>query len=273
MKKITLIFIAILLFSSSVAQAAISGKVNHDDINYKNRIIDSDTNKPLSGAKISIPDIGFTTYSDSEGAFKLNANVNDKTVLFVEKEGYKVFSLTVDNTVFNSPLKLGIEKTSPFDMQISTGIIHLGDNMYSNNSANSSDFRLSAEGYYLSKTFKRPSINEKQDVVVKIGTIIGLDTKKAKQIGQNKIAKVYSSPTEVLVNGHKIAKLEINGDNIEILIPRAILMDTNELLIKAGRNLFQTNYVDYDDIELANLRIEVKEKSYFARHWFIFGWI
>ena len=266
MKKHILIFIAILFLSNFSAYATISGKVNHDDINYQNKIIDSKTNQPLSGAKISIPDIGFTTYSNQDGAFKLNANVSDKTVLFVEKEGYKVFSLTVDNTVFNSPLKLGIEKVSPFDMQISTGIIHLGDNMYSNNSANSSDFRVSAEGHYLSKTFKKPQANTKQDVVIKIGTVIGLDTKKAKQIGQNKIAKVYSSATEVLVNGHKIAKLELNGDNVEIIVPKAILRDTNELVIRAGRNLFQTNYVDYDDIELANLRIEVKEKSYFARH-------
>jgi len=103
-------------------------------------------------------------------------------------------------------------------------------------------------------------------VVIKIGTVIGLDTKKAKQVGQNKIAKVYSAPSEVYVNGNKIAKLELNGDNIEILVPTNILRETNELLIKAGKNLFQTSYTDYDDIELANLRIEVKDKHYYARH-------
>ena len=32
----------------------------------------------------------------------------------------------------------------------------------------------------------------------------------------------------------------------------------NEITIKAGKNLFQKNYVDYDDIELANLHIEYK---------------
>jgi hypothetical protein len=62
-------------------------------------------------------------------------------------------------------------------------------------------------------------------VVVNIGTVIGLDTKKAKQVGQNRIAKVYSAPSEVYVNGHKIGKLELNGDNIEILIPKTILRD------------------------------------------------
>ena len=46
---------------------------------------------------------------------------------------------------------------------------------------------------------------------------------------------------------------------------KSILKQTNELLIKTGKNLFQTAYVDYDDIEIANLRIEVKEKYHYAR--------
>lgn len=266
MKNIITIFIYFFLLTNCTYAGVISGKINHDDINFKNKIVDYKTQKPLSNAKITIPEIHYTTYSDSEGCFKLNADIVDKTVLFVEKEGYKVFSLTVDNNVFNSPLKLGIEQTNPFDMQISQGVIHLGDNMFSDNSANSTDFRLSADSHYYSKIFNRPKYNSKQDVIIKIGTLIGLDTKKAKQTGQNRIAKVYSSPTEVYVNGHKIAKLELNGDNIEIIIPKNILKDTNELLIKTGKNLFQTNYTDYDDIELANLRIEIKEKYYYARH-------
>lgn len=264
MKKILLILLCHFLFSVSYAEI-ISGKINHNDMNYKNKIVDSKTGEPINNAKITIPEINFTTYSDSNGSFRLNADINSQTIMFVEHDGYKIFSLAVDNSTFNTPLKLGIEQSSPFDMQISQGVIHLGDNMYSTNSANSSDFRLSANSHYLSKSFKKPQANSGQDVVIRIGTIIGLDTKKAKQIGQNKIAKVYSAPTEVFVNGHKIAKLELNGDNIEILVPKSILMESNELLIKAGKNLFQTTYTDYDDIELANLRIEVKQRSYYAR--------
>ena len=49
------------------------------------------------------------------------------------EDGYKTFSLTVDKTVLDSPLKLGIEKSSPFDCQITTGVVHLGDNMFSSN--------------------------------------------------------------------------------------------------------------------------------------------
>ena len=53
--------------------------------------------------------------------------------------------------------------------------------MFSSNSANSSDFRLNAKGETYKQTFKMPNITPSSDVLVKIGTIIGLDTKKAKE--------------------------------------------------------------------------------------------
>lgn len=264
MKKIFTAFIMYFALISCVGAEVISGKVNLDDINLKNKIIDSKTQNAISNAKITIPEAHFTTYTDKNGAFQLNVDLNSATVLFVQKEGYKDFSLTVDKNVVNSPLKLGIEKTNPFDLQITQGVIHLGDNMFSTNSANSGDFKLNAEGAFLSREFKRPKVGARQAVVVKIGTVVGLDTKKAKMLGQNKIAKVYSSPTEVFVNGNRIGIIEVNQDNIEFVIPNSILKETNELVIKTGRNLFQLDYVDYDDIELANVRIEVKLKDYYA---------
>ena len=33
-------------------------------------------------------------------------------------------------------------------------------------------------------------------------------------------------------------------------------------MIKTGRNLFQKDYIDYDDIELGNVRVEVKDKQF-----------
>lgn len=263
MKQILILFLFLNL--NIATHGAITGKIDHNAMNYQNKIIDAKTKKPLSNAKITIPEAHYTTFSDYQGAFQLNADISDKTVLFVEKEGYKTFSLTVDNNVIKGPLKLGIEQVNPFDFQITDGIIHLGDNMFSPNSANSNDFRLSANGHYLSQYFKKPQASQKQDIVLKIGTIIGIDTKKAKMQGQNRIAKVYSSPTEVFVNGHKIASIELNGDNFEFKIPKNILVENNELIIQTGRNLFQFDYIDYDDIELANVRIEVKQREIWAR--------
>ena len=265
MKKMVLFFVLNLFFASPILAEVMRAQIDHNDLNYKNKVVDSKTQVGLSNAKITIPDLNYTTYSDKDGLFQLNANVNDKTVLFVEKDGYKIFSLTIDNNVLKNPLKLGIEKSSPFDMYLSQGIIHLGDNMFSDNSANSKDFRLGANGSYYAQRFDRPNASSKQNVVVRIGTIIGLDTKKAKQSGQNRVAKVYSSPAEVFVNGHKIGILDLNGDNIEIQVPKSVLKNSNELVIKTGKNLFQTNYIDYDDIELANISIEINEKYHYAQ--------
>ncbi len=264
MKKI---FLIILLFFISFSQAEIiSGKINHDDINYQNRIVDYKTGKLIENAKITIPDLNYTTYSDSQGVFKLNADITGKTVLFVEKDGYKTFSLTIDNTVLSSPLKLGIEQSSPFDLQISQGIVRLGDNMFSTNSANSYDFHQDAYGHIYTHKFNKPNSAENQDVVIVIGSLIGVDTKKAKERGQNRIAEVYASAPEVYVNNHKIGTLELNGDNIEIIIPKHLLKVQNELKILTGKNLFQKEYTDYDDIELANIRIEAKQRHTFARY-------
>ncbi|MBR1617162.1 hypothetical protein IJ670_03335 [bacterium] len=264
MRKIFILVFLVAFFNIPVQAGVISGQIHHDDMNYQNKIIDSKTKSGLSNAKITIPELNYTTYSDKDGIFKLNVGVNQKTVLFVEKDGYRTFSLTIDNNVLSAPLKLGIEQASPFDLQITHGIIHLGDNMFSSNSANSSDFKLTAQGHFFSKIFPMPKYSEKQNVVICIGTLIGLDTKKAKELGQNHIAKVYASPAEVFVNGNRISSLELNGDNIEITVPKSILKSTNELVIKAGKNLFQHNYVDYDDIELANVRVEVRNKTIFA---------
>ena len=174
--------------------------------------------------------------------------------------------MTIDNNVLNSPLKLGIEQTSPFDIQSSQGIVRLGDNMFSSNSANSGDFHQAAHGHIYTQSFKMSKGSAGSDIVVIIGSLIGVDTKKAKEKGQNKIARVYASAAEVFINGKKIGVLELNGDNIEISIPKHLLRAQNELKIVAGQNLFQKDYIDYDDIELANIRIEAKERYNFAHH-------
>ncbi|MBR2386421.1 hypothetical protein IKA92_03910, partial [bacterium] len=56
----------------------------------------------------------------------------------------------------------------------------------------------------------------------------------------------------------------INGDNQEIEIPSSLITGNDEITIKTGKNLFQREYIDYDDMEFMNLRIEYREKSLFA---------
>ena len=78
-------------------------------------------------------------------------------------------------------------------------------------------------------------------------------------LGQSKVQTTYSSPPEVFFNNSKIAELKINGDHQEIKLPINLIKksENNEIMIKTGQNMFQQSYVDYDDIELMNLSIEV----------------
>ena len=102
----------------------------------------------------------------------------------------------------------------------------------------------------------------KQAVIV-FGSVIGLDTKLAKELGQNAIVSVYSSPVEIIFNGQKIGELNMNGDNQQIVIPNGLIKGNNDLTIRTGKNLFQYNYIDYDDMEFANLRIEIRDKVFY----------
>lgn len=241
----------------------ISGNVRKDEhINKQITIIDSSTEKPIEGAKVYMPNYNFESVTDKNGSFKLNIDMNQKAIMQVEKEGYRPFSLTIDKSVTNSPLRLGIEKITSEDKYLDSGIYHLGDDVYSANSANCLQFKVKPIGPYYSKTFKLNKPNSSKRAVLVFGSVIGLDTKLAKELGQNSVISVYSSPTEIIFNGQKIGELNINGDNQEIVIPNSLIKSTNELTIKTGKNLFQRSYTDYDDMEFANLRIEYKDTMY-----------
>lgn len=268
MKRIIIILCA-LLFSASCSFAdVISGKVRQDEKLYaQNQVVDAENGQPVDKARVSIPKQRYETYSDSDGKFELNTKIDSTTVLSVEKEGFRPYSLTIDKNSLNQPLKLGIERSKPNDIQLEAHLFHLGDDVFADTSANSGDFRIKSAGTFYTKRFKMSQVSQQDEVVLVIGSVIGLDTKLAKEMGQNRIAHVYSSPAEIIFNGQKIGELNINGDNQEIIIPKNLIRADNEVTVRTGRNLFQHAYVDYDDIELANLRVETREKQSFAGSW------
>ncbi|MCX4276002.1 MAG: carboxypeptidase-like regulatory domain-containing protein [Candidatus Gastranaerophilales bacterium] len=268
MKKIIISVFFLLFFSSASFADVISGKVRQDDKLYaRNQVVDSKDGSPVDNAKVSIPKNGFETYTGQDGRFELNTKIDSTTVLSVEKEGFRPYSLTIDKNSLNQPLKLGIERSKSGDIQLEASLFHLGDNVFADTSANSSDFKIKSIGTFFTKKFNMAPISPSEEALIVIGTVIGLDTKLAKEMGQNRIASVFSSPAEIFFNGQKIGELNINGDNQEILIPRNLIRPTNEVTVRTGKNLFQHAYVDYDDIELANLRIETREKQTFAGGW------
>ncbi len=268
MKRVLAIAFIILLNMGISFADVISGKVRQDEKLYaQNQVVDAESGKPIDKARVSIPKQRFETYSDKDGKFELNTKIDSTTVLSVEKEGFRPYSLTIDKNSLNQPLKLGIERSKSGDIQLEAHLFHLGDDVFADTSANSGEFRIKSAGTFFTKRFKMSSLSQKEEAILVIGTVIGLDTKLAKEMGQNKITHVYSSPAEIIFNGQKIGELNINGDNQEIIIPRNLIRSDNEVTVRTGRNLFQHAYIDYDDIELANLRIETRDRQMYAGGW------
>ena len=87
-------------------------------------------------------------------------------------------------------------------------------------------------GPFYSKIISIPNTDTNKQAVIVLGSVIGLDTKLAKELGQNAILSVYSSPLEIIFNGQKIGELNMNGDNQQIIIPNILLKPKNELIIR-----------------------------------------
>lgn len=263
MKKFNFIlltaFCLTLLNPTFTPATMIEGGINTNE-QAKNycTVIDKSTRKPVSNARIRIPSTNYTVYSDINGHFELKTVINNQTILSVEKQNYKPFSMTLKRGANRVPFIVEIESSTPLDIGIETRLCHLGDNNYSNFSANAGQFMGAAVGpVYSQKFFIPASANTKQQYLV-IGSIVGIDTAMARGMGQNQITTSFASPPAVYFNGQKIAEIQINGDNQRIKLPKHLVKynQNNIITIKAGRNLMQTAYVDYDDIEFMNLSIQ-----------------
>lgn len=251
--------ISILLLTLPCHAAVMEGGVSKTGTGDINRVIDSQTNTPVAGAKVTLPKQNFSTYTDNNGAFELkNIFIKDSSVLAVEKDGYRPFSLTINEKLAAQPLVLGIEKSNVHDIVISSEMFHLGDDNFSESSANSGEFKGKSIGPFYSKTFMMAANALSKKNYLVIGSIIGVDTLLARSLKQNAIVNSFSSPPEVYFNGTKIAEIQLNGDGQRIKLPNNLVRagQANEITIKTGRNMKQTAYIDYDDIELMNLSIQ-----------------
>lgn len=256
MKKFLILSLYFFAFNLSANSETLQANVSKEGEFGTHRIVDAQTNIPIEGAKVTLPQKNYTVQTDSNGGFNLNTDITNSTILSVEKDGYKPFSLTINEKIASRPITVGIEKTNPMNLTIDTDMFHLGDNNYSDFSANASQFRVKCVGPFYTKKVKITYANDNTYLV--IGSIIGIDTKMARSMGQNQISFAYSSPPEVFFNGTKIAEIQLNGDGQRIKIPKNLIKinQNNEITIKTGRNLMQTAYIDYDDIEFMNLSIE-----------------
>lgn len=259
MRKLILLFgIMILSLANPVFATTVAGGVTAVGAAGSNRIVDTETNQPVQNAKITIPKEQYKTYTDANGGFKLGTAIEGKTIMSVEKEGYRPFSLTIDDKVAAKPIIVGIQRSNLEDIKLETQMVHLGDDNYSKNSANSGEFKIPAAGPFYSKTFQLAAANLAKNNFLIIGSIIGIDSAMARSMGQNNVKNSFASPPEVFFNGNKIAEIQLNGDGQRIKLPNNLIKadQQNEITIKTGRNLMQAAYIDYDDIELMNLSVQ-----------------
>lgn len=260
MKKLlsSIILTFFLTLLPSHATSIFEGGVSAEGIGNSSRIVDKKTGLGVGGAHITLPKENYSTTTDSDGYFELNTHINGSTIMSVQKDKYKPFSATINNQTFSRPIVIGIEKSNPHEMVLESGMYHLGDNNFSDLSANAGQFRLNSIGPFYTKQFTLKNLKLNQPLFLVIGSIIGIDTNMARSIGQNRITTAFASPPEVFFNGNKISEIQINGDGQRIKIPPVLIRknQVNEVTIKTGRNLMQTAYIDYDDIEFMNLFIE-----------------
>ena len=259
MKRIFLtIFIFLLAISQTFAASTFEGGVSAEGRGMSSRIVDRATGNGISGVKISLPKQNYSTKTDSDGYFELDTHINGTSILSVQKDNYKPYSVTVTDQTISAPIVIGIEKSNKSDLVVDSNMYHLGDNNFSDLSANAGEFKMQAIGPFYTKRFILKNIKFNKPIYIVIGSIIGIDTEMARSIGQNQIANAFSSPPEVYFNGNKIAEIQINGDGQRIKVPPALVKrnQVNEVTIRTGRNLMQTAYIDYDDIEFMNLFCE-----------------
>ena len=261
MKKIlslTVLFIFLTIPLQTYAASTFEGGVSAQGRGNSSRIVDKKTGAGVDGAKITLPKERYSTTTDAEGYFELDTQINGTSIMSVEKKNYKPFSVTVTDRTVAAPIVIGIEKTNGDAMVLDNNMYHLGDNNYSDLSANAGEFRMASIGPFYTKKFQIKNVKFDKPIFLVIGSIIGIDTQMARSIGQNRIINAFASPPEVYFNGNRISEIQINGDGQRIKIPANLIKrnQANEVTIKTGRNLMQTAYIDYDDIEFMNLFIE-----------------
>lgn len=258
MKKVLSLIILTIFTLLPINAEIFQGGVAEQGSGNSSRIIDKQTGEGIGGAQIRLPKQNYSTRTDSSGYFELDTQINGPSIMSVQKENYKPFSMTINDQTLSAPIVVGIEKSNASDLSLDANMYHLGDDSYSDLSANAGEFRMQAIGPFYTKRFTLKNLNLAKPVYLVIGSIIGIDTAIARSMGQNKIPNAFASPPEVYFNGNKISEIQVNGDGQKIKLPPNLIRknQVNEITIKTGRNLMQTAYVDYDDIEFMNLIIE-----------------
>ena len=169
MKKILSFVLSILFITTPCFAATFQGGVSEQGSGSSSRIVDRNTGLGISGAQVSIPKQNYSTHTDSHGYFELNTQINGPTIMSVQKKDYKPFSVTINSQTVTAPLVIGIEKTNADGMVLDSNMYHLGDNNFSELSANAGQFRMESIGPFYTKRFLLKNVKFNKPVFLVIG--------------------------------------------------------------------------------------------------------
>lgn len=257
---ILIIFLCLYMGENSYSEI-LSGIVNKEDYvnhNETGTIYNNRTGAPVSGAMVSVPSEGKSAVTNKFGEFQLSIPDKRPLILAVQAEGYRPFSLIIDEDGIQTPMKIGIEEKSRNELVVDTRLHHLGDNKFSDRSANAGDFSSSADGHYYFKEFFVENSESRAGALLKIGSVIGVDTITAQNLRQSNILTSSSSPVEIFFNSRKIGEINANGNNHTFRIPSGLLRvnSYNHVRIDTGINLNSGSHKDYDDMEFIHVVLE-----------------
>ncbi|AGY57639.1 dockerin type I domain-containing protein [Gloeobacter kilaueensis] len=232
-------------------------------------VLDKATGKPLANVEVALPDEGISVRTDSQGRFRLTRAPAGK-ILTARATNYVPKSVTLARS--SSGLQeILLEQLSPQLMVVDDQLYHLGNDDFDPNSAGALEFHKRSIGGRFEKTFELNSFPH-EDLTLRIGSLIGLDTPESVAAGQSGLTDrvLPQGGLRVFLNGSAVSRIVLNGDNLEVSLPRWLLQKgTNRLLlsvdpidqnsisiVKVDPGLYgapAAGAYDLDDIEFAHL--------------------
>lgn len=109
MKKVLSLVILSIFTLLPLNAATFQGGVAEQGSGNASRIIDKQTGEGVGGADIRLPKQNYSTRTDSSGFFELDTQINGPSIMSVQKENYKPFTMTINDKTFDAPIVVGIE--------------------------------------------------------------------------------------------------------------------------------------------------------------------
>lgn len=218
-------------------------------------IVSATTHQPVPQAVITIPALGLRFTADAQGRFALPTLPDKPIIIQVAAPGYALETRTLRGQPPGG-MKIALSASRQM-IQIDSVLRHLGDNQYAAASAGARQFQGTATGPMLSVPFYLPN-EAGNTAVLHIGSVVGLDTQRAQQLGQSQLA-YNSSPSLVRLNGVQVAALTVNGDRQRVQVPLGVLRPgmMNTVEVEAGYHTPGGTRIDFDDFELMSIRLEL----------------